>query len=310
MRRLAALSLVLLVAGPGWPTAAQQTITRPWPGITYIERAEAQPRATRMHIVQVDLSQPGIRMRLSPPRGAKEVTRQTTLEFLKEQGAQLAVNVHFFWPFPSPDQDVEVIGIAASDGRVYSGFESPIQSYALVTNAPGINIDAENRAALVHRNASTTDPTRVAEPVTLWTTVSGSAQIVTDGRVTVPTYRDPTHPDGALTPGGVAQYSNDRSWYDVATARTALAISRDSRTLTIFTVDARGGSMGMTVREVAALLVSDYGAWHALNLDGGGSTTLAMQDPQTGLASIVNTSSDNPLGRAVGSSLAIFAVRP
>ena len=30
---------------------------------------------------------------------------------------------------------VEVIGLAASDGRVYSGFESPVQSYAIVANA-------------------------------------------------------------------------------------------------------------------------------------------------------------------------------
>ena len=63
----------------------------------------------------------------------------------------------------------------------------------------------------------------------------------------------------------------------------------------------------MTVREVAERLRQDYGVWDAINLDGGGSTTLAIEDPRTHTASIVNTSSDNPNGRSVASSLAIFA---
>jgi hypothetical protein len=63
----------------------------------------------------------------------------------------------------------------------------------------------------------------------------------------------------------------------------------------------------MSVGEVADLLINDYGVYNALNLDGGGSTTLAMQDPATLVSHIVNVSSDNPAGRAVGSSLAVFA---
>jgi exopolysaccharide biosynthesis protein len=63
----------------------------------------------------------------------------------------------------------------------------------------------------------------------------------------------------------------------------------------------------MPVAEVAALLINDYGVWNALNIDGGGSTSLAMADPATGAASLVNTSSDNPAGRSVASSLAVFA---
>ena len=54
-------------------------------------------------------------------------------------------------------------------------------------------------------------------------------------------------------------------------------------------------------------LVKDYGVWNALNLDGGGSTSMAMEDPATHNRSIVNVSSDNPAGRSVGSSLAVFA---
>jgi len=55
------------------------------------------------------------------------------------------------------------------------------------------------------------------------------------------------------------------------------------------------------------MLRRDYDVWDALNLDGGGSTSMAMEDPATHVASIVNVSSDNPDGRSVGSSLAVFA---
>src|SRR5262249_25995985 len=79
------------------------------------------------------------------------------------------------------------------------------------------------------------------------------------------------------------------------------------RTLFLFTVDRAGGSLGLSVGEVADILIHDYGVYNALNLDGGGSATLAMEHPITHQRSIVNVSSDNPNGRAVASSLAVFA---
>jgi exopolysaccharide biosynthesis protein len=44
-----------------------------------------------------------------------------------------------------------------------------------------------------------------------------------------------------------------------------------------------------------------------MNLDGGGSTMMALEDPATHVASVVNSSSDKPAGRAVGSSPAVLA---
>jgi hypothetical protein len=226
---------------------------------------------------------------------------------LEREHAQFAINAHFFLPFPSIDSDAWVIGLAASEGRVFSAFESPAQNFALVADAPAINIDAANHAGIVHRDPSKNDGLHVVEPVSLWTALAGSAEIVTDGAVTIPIYKDDRHPSAPLTPGSARSYANGNSWYDVATARSAVGLSKDGRTLTLFTVDARGGSVGLRVGEVAALLVADYGVWNALNLDGGGSTSLAMADPATGVARLVNTSSDNPGGRVVASSLAVFA---
>jgi len=263
-----------------------------------------------MHIAQIDLRAPGLRFKVSPPGGHRETVRERTVEYLRRERAQLAINAHFFLPFPSDDTEAWAIGLGASEGRVFSAFETPEQSFALVANAPALNIDARNRAHIVHRDVRRADGLHVREHVTLWNTLAGSAQIVTDGRATVPVYRDAEHPRGLLTPGGPnAGYSNARSWYDVTTARTAIGLSRDNRTLTLFTVDVRGGSEGMRLGELATVLIRDYRVWNALNLDGGGSTTMAWADPATGEPAVLNVSSDNPEGRSVATSLAVFARR-
>ena len=303
---LMALAVGLALGASG---RADVRTLHPYLGITYIDRLESSPRPVHMHIAQIDLSARGLKFRVSPPGGTREVVRETTLNYLKRQAAQLAINAHFFFPFPSSDTEAWVIGLGASDGRVYSTFETPVQDFALVGNAPALNIDRRNRARIVHRDPRRPDGRHVQEHVDVWNVVAGSAQIVTNGAASIPVYADATHPVGLLVPGGPTDYSNTKSWYEVATARTAAGLSRDNRTLTLFTVDVRGGSDGMSLSEVAGVLIRDFGVWNALNLDGGGSTTMAWLDPESGRAGLLNTSSDNPAGRAVASSLAVFARR-
>jgi len=289
---------LLLVA---WVTSS----SIPFQGVTHLTQNETTPRPVSIHIVKVKLRQPGLRFKLTAPSGPLETVRQTTLDFIGQEKAQLAVNVHFFVPFPSRDPNASLVGLAASNGNVYSAFEKPAQSYAIVADAPAINIDRKNRAALVHRDPADPSGKRVRERVNLYNAISGSAQIITNGVKTIPTYRDAAHPDGLLTPGGPGNYSNQKSWYDVPNARTVAGLSRDNRTLILFTVDRAAGSQGMTLSEVADLLIRDHAVYNALNLDGGGSTTLAMQEPKTRRYAVINTPSDAN-GRAVASSLAIF----
>jgi exopolysaccharide biosynthesis protein len=301
--------LTLLAVWIGCPELldATQIVTNPFVGVTLITRTETSPRAETMHIAEINLNAPGIGFELTPPGGTLETVRQTTLDYLNQQHAQLAINGEFFLPFPSVDPNSMLIGLAASNGNVYSSFEAPVQSYAIVTDAPALNIDPSNHASIVHDNTSFADGKHVQESVTLWNTIAGSAQIITNGVASIPMYLDATHPDGLLTPGGPASYSNSNSWYNLTNARTVIGLSQDNQTLFLFTVDNAGGSHGMTLPEIANLLVSDYGVYNALNLDGGGSTSMAMQNPGTGVGSLINVSSDNPAGRAEGSNLAIFA---
>lgn len=301
-----ALALTLALApttGRAWQA------TQPFVGVTYFDKSVTEPRPLRMHVAQIDLRAEGIRFKVSPPGGDREVLRQSTLDFLKQERAQIAINGHFFLPFPSEDKTAWVIGLAASEGRVFSAFEPPEQSYALVAFAPAINIDRDNHASIVTYDPANSDQKHVREKVALWNVVAGSSQIVTRGVATIPAYRDDNHFDGELDPGGPNNYSNSKAWADATTARTAIGLSRDQQTLTLFTVDVRGGSEGMRLSEVANVLIRDFDVFEALNLDGGGSTTMAMEDPLTGNHSIVNVSSDNPLGRVVATSLVVFAYR-
>jgi hypothetical protein len=318
--------------------AAQTVVTPLFPGMTHIRRTEQyqpfqcpgcasptpNPRLARMNILLVDLTAPEVRFKLTPPGenlpavapGSTtpnwpvvpfEVVRQRTLDFLNTSHAQAAINAHFFAPFPVPGGSSQgayayVIGLAASRGNVYSGFESPIQSYAIVTNAPALNIDSANNASIVHRDPDSADGRGVLEDVALWNALAGSGQILTNGVKTIPEYTDATHPDELLTPGPVPPLGSlpltytraGRHWYDLSNARTAIGVTEDGRTLVLFTVDGTNGGHGMQVGEVADLLRNDYGVWNALNLDGGGSTTMAIEDPVTHGRRLVNVPADNP----------------
>lgn len=305
--RLPALLIGLILAATFTAWAGEEEVTQPFTGITVIHRTAPQPRPLDMHIVRIDLTTPGLRLKLTPrsPGSARETVRQTTLEFLKAERAQLAVNAHFFVPFPSQEQDSDLVGLAASEGVVYSAFEAPAQDYAIVPFSPAINIDRSNRARLVHHDAAAAGGAGVQEPVELWTAVSGSAQVVSSGAVTVPDYRDGARPLALLNPGGPGGYGNAKSWYDVPNARTLIGIDRAGRQLFLLVVDRSPASGGLKVGEAAELLVRDFAVHDALNLDGGGSTTLAMENPATREARILNKPSGGP--RPVASSLAVFA---
>ncbi len=304
--RPAFLMLACLLA-PLAALPAAETEAQPFRGITLVTRTETSPRNVTLRVLKVDLTAPGISFRLTQPGGARETVRQRTVDFLEQQHAQFAINAHFFLPYPSEEPDADLVGFAASEGKVFSRFESPAQSYALVRAAPALVISKDNHAIIAHADPAATEGTITLEKAAVWTAVSGSAQIVTEGVKTIPEYVDADHAGAALTPGGPGQYSNQKSWYAAVNARTAIGLTRDARTLVIAVVDRGAPGGGLAVGELADLLIRDFGVYNALNLDGGGSATLAMQDPATGRGEVINQPSDTPAGRAVGSNLAIFA---
>jgi exopolysaccharide biosynthesis protein len=271
-----------------------------------------RPHSANVNVISIDLRAPGIGFKLSPDNGAApgETQTQTTLSYLVQENAQLAVNVHFFNFTTNAQVNTTLTGFAASNGTVYSAFEAApladaLLPYALTADAPGINVSADNVAQIV--NVGSTQTT-LAGGVIPYNTFTGSDQVITNGVKSLPAVVSTvTGPHQIVTksvpPFGAPPLGN---WYtDQIAARTAIGLSQDNQTLFIFTVDAAGGSNGMTVSEEADYLLHNYNVYNLINLDGGGSTTLAMQDPVTHLDSIINSASGGP--RFVGSSLAVFA---
>jgi hypothetical protein len=79
--------------------------------------------------------------------------------------------------------------------------------------------------------------------------------------------------------------------------RTAVGISEHRDRVFLVTVDGRQqASSGMSLYELASLMI-DLGAWHALNLDGGGSTTLVAGTNVANLPS--DPTGERPVSNAI-----------
>lgn len=97
-------------------------------------------------------------------------------------------------------------------------------------------------------------------------------------------------------------------------ARTAVGISKDKKTLYLVAVERKVAddgtviSRGMTQEELADFLIS-MGVWRAVNLDGGGSTTMAARYLGDFEASLVNNPQGSSL-RRVPDAIGIFSIAP
>ncbi|MFF0338997.1 phosphodiester glycosidase family protein [Kribbella sp. NPDC004875] len=100
------------------------------------------------------------------------------------------------------------------------------------------------------------------------TAVSGNYQLAKDGKV------PDTVPDADLAP------------------RTAIGFDADGSRMILLTVDGRAtGSRGLSLKEMGELMIS-LGASDALNLDGGGSSTMLARTPGQAAPKVVNDPSD------------------
>jgi exopolysaccharide biosynthesis protein len=115
-------------------------------------------------------------------------------------------------------------------------------------------------------------------PVVPRVAIGGNLRLVMDGNVVV-------QDDGQMHP------------------RTAVGVDRDTGTVLLVVVDGRqSSSRGYTLLELAQLM-AELGAEGALNLDGGGSATMAALD-EGGAMAVQNSPSDGQQ-RGVPNGLAV-----
>jgi hypothetical protein len=187
--------------------------------------------------------------------------QRTTSSFGNLVGADAAINGDFF-----SFTDYSTSGLAVGDGQGWPG-TSDSSSRGFVAFGP-------ERAEL--------SPLAEVRGVEAWMddAVGGNKDLVVDG---------------------VAMATNSGDFCTTRHPRTAAGISEDGRTLILAVVDGRTSlSVGMRCTELGDLM-AELGAWDALNLDGGGSTTMWMSGP-----GVINAPSDGSQ-RTVANHLGLFS---
>lgn len=179
--------------------------------------------------------------------------------------------------------DAVTAEVSVVDGRV-----------AQVGTEPGSGPIADDTVVLVGRGVGAKELLRLAEGDTVEVTYAPRSDF---GEVTV-----------AL--GGnqvLVEDGEQRTFTDQAShPRSALGVSEDGTRMYLVAIDGRQAhAHGMTLTETAELM-ADIGAHDALNIDGGGSSTLVAREPATDQLDVVNSPSDGN-ERSVANGLGLFA---
>lgn len=172
--------------------------------------------------------------------------------------------------------EVVVRGDVVTETRPAPGADPiPVDGYALIGREAGADALAALRPGdRISVAYSTRGPDAVAAAI------GGNQLLISDGRVVAP--EDPLHP------------------------RTAVGFSVDGKKMYLLTVDGRQAyQLGLNLRDLAAVLL-EMGAHNALNLDGGGSSTLVAREPGRDDVRVENTPSDGS-ERPVPNGLALYA---
>ncbi|MGZ8456948.1 MAG: phosphodiester glycosidase family protein [Gemmatirosa sp.] len=143
------------------------------------------------------------------------------------------------------------------------------------------------RAAAVRVDRDTVRVERALAPVAPRQAVGGLPVLLVDGAI-----------DPQVDSAGAPSFRGPHP-------RTAVGVGADGRRLLLVTIDGRqaGYSLGTSLRETAELMRT-LGAHDAINLDGGGSTTMVVRDAR-GDFRIANRPSDAAGERAVANALAV-----
>lgn len=257
------------------PALAEFPGKQPFPGITYEAEMRTDP-PMRLFVVKADLTHRKIHVRVSPGGpdpdgdGEWETTLMRPTDIAAREGFDVVVNGDFF----GIRRDESAATQPGYRRNIWAGAIGPA-----VSNGKVWSVSSRKRPCLVVRKDGRTriemvdKPPREAREV-----IAGNTMLVENGKLVA-------HTNKARHP------------------RTVVGLDREGKTLTILVVDGRrpGVSVGMSYEELSAEMLR-LGCWQAVNLDGGGSTVLAMRNP-AGKYQILNRPSDRrerPVANVLG----------
>lgn len=273
------LGLIVTGRAIGDPVAlTEDGIRQPFPGITYQVETRHDP-PMRLFVAKIDLTNSHVHLRVAP--GGPDPDGPGTWQTILMQPTSIATREHF---------DLVVNGdffnlrkLKGPDGKEYvptNDVWGSAQGPA-VTDGKAWSTSVSNRPCLVvGKNGKIYFKTMKKASGGDWQVISGNTMLVKKGAV-VP------HKDTKRNP------------------RTAVGLDADGTTLIIPVVDGRkpGITVGMSFNELAAEMLR-LGCREALNLDGGGSSIMAVRDGTAGELHILNNPSDGHV-RAVANVLGV-----
>lgn len=267
-----ATAVQAVAAVPAWLAPITQT-AEPFIGVTHYQITQSWnsptpyllPREVSLHVVEIDPTAPGISFLGTPGNGGAANEYTRQTTGSFVNAHRLAVGINGDFYSTNTGTTANVNGLGMSNGEVVSAAVSGWHS--LVTRQ-------DNTATIVSNGTV---------PANAWNAVSGNQRLVTNGVNVAP---------------------ND-SYTNTLNPHTAVGIGANGN-LFFMVVDGRQGnfSEGMYTREMADIFI-DFGVRNAINLDGGGSSTLVFGDGANGAARTINSPSDGSSEQSPGSQRSV-----
>lgn len=248
MWRFVATTLLLLLVVPFlWVRLARpdrtEQVSALAPGVTYERIIREEPELV-LHVVQIDLTTPGLEFLVTPGMADGRFPPQTTGRFLRAYDLQLAVNGSFYRDTGESDH-LQPLGTVIANGIPFTAARADWPALC-IPHATAVHFAPDGNCAAGTQQA-----------------LAGNVMLVENDR--------PLNPRTTDFPGRSNSFRPQ--------PRTAVALDETGRTMWLVVADGRqpNYSIGMALDEFAQF-VAGLGAHQALNLDGGGSSTLVADN--------------------------------
>jgi len=232
-------------------------------GVTYHRVVRYLPHAMIAHVLVIDTKNTkGVQYTVTPPDdiGGGAIKARTTSQFLQDFNLQIAINGDGFHPWwsRSPVDYYPHVGDPVTPNGFTASY-GKIYADGLQDIRPEPTLYITRRGELVFNRA----------PNKVFHAISGDRMLIVSGEI--------------------VEDLNDK----VLHPRTAIGLNNNGRWLYIAVVDGRQPfySAGITFKGLAKLL-KDFGAFNAMALDGGGSSTLVIEGAN-GRPVVMNSPIDN-----------------
>jgi len=245
-------------------------------GIVYRRKVHYEPRLWIAHIITIDLHTEGINFIVTPPDFTDKddehpLRARTTSRFLEKYNLQIAVNGDGFTPWHS-NSFLDYYP-HMGDPVTPLGFAASRGKRYADGNPPILYISKDNVAQFERPRGR------------VYNAISGSHMLIVEGE------------------------SIEGLDSEIPAPRTALGVDFGPDRLVIVVVDGRQPfySEGATLAQLADLMI-DYGVYSAINMDGGGSSTLVIED-ERGNAKVLNSPIDSHIPgreRPVANHLGVY----